>query len=71
VDRGHLGVEVDLVVDGNPEQRPRLRRGRRADDGVDLGEEPGGRRAQRDRRGGPVIPAVPVEPSAAPVPDFR
>ena len=53
MDRGHLGIEFDVVVDGNPEHRPCLGRGRRADDGVDLGDEPGGRSAQRGRRGGP------------------
>src|SRR3984885_4283233 len=46
VDRRYFGVHVDLVIDRNPEHRPGLGRGRRTDDGVDLGHEAGGRRPQ-------------------------
>ena len=49
VDARHFGVELDLVVDGDAEHRAGLRRGRRADDGPDLGDEARRRRAQRDR----------------------
>ena len=49
VDGRYFGVEFDLVVDGNAEHRACLRRGRRADDGLDLGEEAGGGGTQRYR----------------------
>ncbi len=45
----HFGVQFDLVVDGDPEHRACLGRGRRANDGSDLGEEACGRGAQRNR----------------------
>ena len=59
VDGRHLGIQFDFVVDGNPKHRSGLRRGRRADDGPDLGDEAGGRRAQRDRRRLPPAPGLP------------
>src|ERR1700728_3273642 len=45
VDGRHFGVEFDVVVDGNSKHRPGLRRGRRSDDGADLGDQSGGRSA--------------------------
>ena len=50
VDRGHFGIEVDVVVDGDTKHRSGLRRSWSAGNGVDLGDEAGGRGAQRDRR---------------------
>src|ERR1700686_2348597 len=46
VDRRYLGIQFDFVVDGNPEHRPGLWRGRRSDDGLDLGDEARSRGAQ-------------------------
>src|ERR1700749_434570 len=46
VDGGDLGVQLDLIVDGNAKHRSGLRRGRRADDGFDLGDQACGRRAE-------------------------
>src|SRR6202171_4706580 len=54
MDARHLGIQFDFVVDGNLEHRSGLRRGRRADDGLDLGDEAGGGSAQRRRCGGPA-----------------
>ena len=51
MDARHFGLELDFIVDGNPEHRAGLRRGRRADRGPDFGDEAGGRRAQRYRSG--------------------
>src|SRR6478736_719531 len=50
VDGRDLCIQFEFVVDGNAKHRSGLRRGRCADDSLDLGDESGGRRAQRDRR---------------------
>ncbi len=49
MDGRNLGIEFDVVVEGDAEHRPGLRRGWRADRGPDLGHEAGARRTQGDR----------------------